>query len=273
MSSLWPRPHHHTHPVRFQLTSPSHRTLLTPLHPYDNNHPLPLPPGLHPFVTTPRPLVPTRPPVRLLPVAANTPAHTLFEPNPPVCLPAPTNEASPTRAVQPMAQYLAAGRVPNALNSLLGRDHHLPRMPGSGLHRQVKVLWRGRRRQSVFGTQDVCTCRVREPATSPNLSPWHMLILCATSPSPRGRQHSQSLRPRPDPIPQAMLEGPFSSLLWVFLGVSWRVSRAFPWAERWGVVAFLPGCLSHFLFHGDGADAGANASEESARRPHQDAAV
>ena len=61
-----------------------------------------------------------------------------------------------------MSSYVAHGTVPgswsgsqlvSALRSIFGRDFHLQRMPGSGLHRQVKVLWRNHRLAvNIWGT-------------------------------------------------------------------------------------------------------------------------
>ena len=62
--------------------------------------------------------------------------------------------------------------------------------------------------QLIFGTPDAYTCRAWAPATSPNFSRMHKVILRATSPSPRGRRFSQSPRPRQEPISQGMLEAP-----------------------------------------------------------------
>ena len=58
-------------------------------------------------------------------------------------------------------------------------------------------------------------------------------------------------------------------VLSLFFTLSWGFGCVFLLAAvLWDDVAFFPGTLFHSFVHGDGADTGANASEEAARKPH-----
>ena len=74
----------------------------------------------------------------------------------------PSTPLRPKKRAASISSHVAHGTVPgswtgsqlvSALHSIFGCDFHLQRMQGSGLHRQVKVLWRNHRLAvNIWGT-------------------------------------------------------------------------------------------------------------------------
>ena len=174
-------------------------------------------------------------------------------------------------------------------------------MPGSGLHRQVKVHWHGRRlavniwdtgRVHVQGTGarnfaqllSVAHANLSRHESKPSRTPALSESPSTSRPDSPGHVGSPiSSKSKPGfgfsarfPRPCGYVVSVLHAVMgfWgVFMWAWWVVS----WAVLWSDVAFFSETFFHSCFHGDGADTGANASEEAARRPHhveeQNAAV
>ena len=151
--SLLARPPLHSPHARFLGIFPSPRYWFPPPHPHTPALP-PSPPSVlfspHHHADSPA----------ILPHPRNR--HDKHSTSCPDRSRSPTTPSRPKKRAASTSSHVAHGTVPgswsgtqlvSALRSIFGCDYHLRRMPGSGLHRQVKVLWRNHRLAvNIWGT-------------------------------------------------------------------------------------------------------------------------
>ena len=157
-------------------------------------------------------------------------------------------------------------QLTEALNSLMDQDHHLIRMPGSGLIRQVKVHWHGRRlaviiwdtgRVHVQGMAaghfaqllSVAHANSSRHESKPSRTPALLESPSTSGPDPPGHVGSpisSNCKPRFGfstrlPRPCDCVVSVLHAVMFFFLGVFLRAWWFVPWAVLRGDVAFFPG--------------------------------
>ena len=191
-----------------------------------------------------------------------------------------------------MALFVAPGLAPSlsgTVNSLLDRDHCLARMPGSGLHRQLKIQWHGWQlavniwqtgRVHVQGKGAGRFARLLslahasslDPEATPSKPPFASLTLSSDSASfcesdSPGQVGSFNFPARKHVLGASFFIFSFFAFLFGIFCFSFGGPRLVAWLllfRCWWPLLRAP---FGSCFSGVGADTGASASEEADHKP------